>query len=101
MCVVEELSIKLKEEQTTSEHQGTPVDDKEPPIADSIASWNKPKAGPFLFSEHMSNMGKEDVNLTANPMNATFPKVVDHDETLSGGDVGEGVVVGTLEWGMR
>ena len=45
----------------------------------------------------MSDMGKEDVTLTAKPMKAAFPKVVDHDETLSGGDVGEGAVARVVE----
>ena len=38
----------------------------------------------------MSDMGKEDVKLTAKPMKTVFPKVLDHDENLVGGDVGEG-----------
>ena len=48
----------------------------------------------------MSDMGKEDVTLTANPMKVAFPKVVDHDETLGGCDFGEGVIAGAAEQGM-
>ena len=48
----------------------------------------------------MSNMGKEDVTLTAKPMKAAFPKVVDHDEVLSGGDVGEGAIASAAKQGM-
>ena len=53
-----------------------------------------------MFSDHMSDMGKEGGTLTAKPMKATFPKVVDHDETLGGGDVGESAVAGVAERGM-
>ena len=48
----------------------------------------------------MSDMGKEDVTLTAKPMKVAFPKVVDHDETLGGGDVGEGAIASAAERGM-
>ena len=91
------MSAQLEEEHTISEHQDSPANDKGPPIADSAASWSKPKTIPFLFSEHMSEMGKEDVTLTAKTMKATFLKVVDHDETLGGGDVDEGAVAGAAE----
>ena len=68
MRMVEEVSAQLEEEQTISEHQDSPANDKRPPIADSTTSWSKPKIGPFQFSDHMSDMGKEDVTLTAKPM---------------------------------
>ena len=48
----------------------------------------------------MSDMGKKDVALMAKSMKATFPKVVDHDETLGGGNVGEGVVASAAEQSM-
>ena len=99
MHMVEEASAQLEEEQTISEHQDSPVNDKGPTIANSAASWSKPKIGSFQFSDHMSDMGKEDVTLTAKPMEAAFPKVVDDDETLGGGDVGEGAVDGAAEQG--
>ena len=100
MRMVEEVSAQLEEEQTISEHQDSPANDKGPPIADSATSWSKPKIGPFQFSDHMSDMGKEDVTLTGKPMKAAFPKVVDHDETLGGGDVGEGAIAGATKRGM-
>ena len=100
MRMVEEMPAQLEEEQTISEHQDSPANDKGPPIANFATSWSKPKIGPFQFSDHMAHMGKEDVTLTAKPMKAAFPKVVDHDETRGGGDVGGGAVAGAAEQGM-
>ena len=94
------MSAPLEEKHTTNEHQDSQANDKGPPIADSTTSWSKPQIGLFLFSEHMSNMGKNDVALIAKPMKAAFPKVVDHDETLGGGNVGEGAVAGAAERSM-
>ena len=42
-------------------------------------------------------MGKEDIKLMTKPMKMAFSKIVDHDETFSGVNVGEGVVTSTTE----
>ena len=82
-------------------NQGSPTNGKEPPIGDYAASWIKLKTGPFLSSNQMSHVGKKkDVVLTAKLMKTTFPGVVDHEETVGEGDVGEGAIANAIERGM-
>ena len=45
-------------------------------------------------------MEKEDIKLTVQPMKTAFPKAIDCDETLGGGDVGEGATIGVAKQGM-
>ena len=69
---MENLSTQFEEKHTTNEHQGSPADDKEPPIANSATSWIKLKTGSFLSSKQISDVEKEDVTLIAKPMKIAF-----------------------------